>query len=404
MKHRLAPALIALLTVPALGQTRVSQLPAQSPTPPTARPDRTLLVDASGLGDFDDLPAAVAAAQSGALLQVAPGSYSGATVTGKSLRIEATFAGTARLTSLLEIVGIPAQHEVTLGGLFFEEGFLVDGCVGEVSLASCTAINDGVVVPPPPGVHFSQYPDCGIGLSRHVIQGSAAVSLVDCSLAGRDGEFYPFCDGSPGEHGLIVDDSRVAVYGGTYVGGHGSDAVGCHGAFAGAGGDGILARFAGSRVHHCNVSGAGGTGGIDMESGFHNGCPGLLFRDFGTEGFFECAPDHVTLEIESLVMPGALPTYTITGPPGANIFLMAAPRRNWREFAASEGILHLGAGLMSVPLGQMPASGTLSRPFPAPRPAWRLAYASIELQVYARVAGQDRYSEPRTLQTVHPGQ
>ncbi len=82
---------------------------------------------------------------------------------------------------------------------------------------------------------------------------------------------------------------------------------------------------------------------------------------------------------------------------------LVALDRGWREFVASEGLLHVGAGFATFPLGVIPATGSLTRPILTPLSAWARAYAGVELQVVARVAGQDRYSEPRTLQSVFPG-
>ncbi|MFT5731896.1 MAG: hypothetical protein ACJAZN_002766 [Planctomycetota bacterium] len=82
-------------------------------------------------------------------------------------------------------------------------------------------LHNSVLIGPPPNVGFTSYPNCGIGLSRHEIRSSQAVSFVDCMLWGRDGLQPGFCDGVPGEHALVVEDSRVTLYGSDLHGGDG---------------------------------------------------------------------------------------------------------------------------------------------------------------------------------------
>jgi hypothetical protein len=393
----------AALCLPAArAQVTVTPIAGQSPAAARPMPGQVLVVDAAGQGDFTDLPEAVAAAPSRALLLVKPGMYQGTTISGQGLRVEGEVPGSVLVTSALLVTGISADQEVSLGGLVLEAGFEVSSCSGQVSMTGCTAPHNGGLVPPPPGLPFTSYPQCGIGQGRNRIVASAAVSLVECTFEGRNGMPIP-CDGSPGEHALVVEHSRVAIYGGSFVGGDGADAYGCHGAYAGAGGNGIHARGAATRIRVCDASLVGGTGGRDFEMNVQNGCPGQPYSAIGNVIVEFCSPDHVTLDIEPLVQVGSLRSYTITGPPGASVFLMVAPTRGWREFSASEGVLHMGAGFATFSLGTLPASGMLSRPFPTPMPAWVRGYASVELQAYARIAGQDRYSEPRSLQAVFPG-
>ena len=391
------------LCSPASGaQITANPIAGQAPAGARLTPGVVLVVDAAGQGDFTDLPQAIAAAPDRALLLVKPGAYQGATLAGKGLRIESEVPGSVFVTSALRITGLPADKEVSLGGLVFDAAFEIHSCAGEVSVTGCAAPHNGGLVPPPPGLHFSEYPNCGVGGARNQIVASAAVSLVECTFEGRNGLPIP-CDGSPGEHGLLVEDSRVAIYGGSFVGGSGADAYGCHGAYAGAGGSGFKAVGVGTRVRVCDASLTGGLGGRDFALFFFNGCPGQPYRPESGAVVELCSPDHVALDIDPLVQVGSLPTYTITGPPGASVFLLVAPTRGWREFTASEGVLHMGLGFATFPLGTMPASGTLSRPFPTPMPSWVRAFASVELQAYAQVAGQDRYSEPRALQALFPG-
>ncbi len=398
----LAHLLVTVASTGALlAQSGMVQLPGQGRSAPEARPDHAFVVDALGQGDFLDLPAAVASAPEGALLLVRAGDYSGVTISGKSLRVQCEAPGAARVHGALLVADVGATQDVLLFGLELRAGLEVSRCAGEVSLTACSSPTNAGPVPPPPWLNFWQYPLCGLGDVQHRVIDSAAVSLVDCAFHGRDGASTA-CDGSPGEHALSVTDSRVAVYGGVLAGGDGADGPGCHGGYAGSGGDGLQAHGATTRVHVCDAVLVGGEGGVYLNSFGLDGCDGIEARALGGAAVDHCPPAAVGLEIAALARTGDRPAYTITAPPGSDLFLLIAPARDWREFAAAEGVLHVSPGFTIVPLGTMPASGSFTRPFPAPGPEWGRAFANAELQVVARVSGQDRYSEPRSLNVVHP--
>ncbi|MEM8713031.1 MAG: hypothetical protein AAGG01_18930, partial [Planctomycetota bacterium] len=238
--------------LPQISGTSSAQAGAQADRGPRVRRDTAYLVASGGVGDFTTLTEAVASVPAGALLVVLPGSYEGPTISAKGLRIKSRIPGAARITSTMTVEAIGARQEVYLGGLLFEEGFTVDGCAGEVNLTGCRAIDDDEWAIWPPGLNFYNFPDCGVGTSRHKIVNSDAVTLVECTLEGRDG-YQGSCDGYPGEHGLVVENSRVAVYGGSLLGGRGGDGFWCHGTYAGSGGDGLSATGAGTRVYTSGV-------------------------------------------------------------------------------------------------------------------------------------------------------
>lgn len=393
-----------ILTGPSTAQNLIQSAGANAPFGSPARAEKVLVVDPAGGGQFTDLPAAIDAAREGALLLLKPGSYGAASITGKGLRLQAQTPGTVIFTGLLEVSSIGRRQEVHLDGLFFVEGFELRDCAGPIGLNACMAIDDGITGLA--GAHVEYWTDvirCGVGGSRHRIENCQSVALVDCYLEGRSQYTIPGCDGSPGEHGLSVIESRAAIYGGHFAGGNGSDGPGCHGGYGGAGGDGINARGATTRVIVAGATGHGGTGGIDLDFFFYNGCDGIEMRAQEAAEIEHSGLGHVTLDIDSLAVGGSLPSYTITGPAGADVFLMISPNRGWREFAALEGVLHMGPGTVTVPLGTLGTSGAMTRPFPAQLPRSRVQYLLSELQVYARVSGQDRYSEPRSVVSVRPG-
>ncbi len=75
----------------------------------------TLVVDASGGGDFPDLPPAIAAAAPGDTIVVRDGVYSAFTV-GKPLVLVAE-AGQTPAAAAAVVTGIPPAGEVSIGGL-----------------------------------------------------------------------------------------------------------------------------------------------------------------------------------------------------------------------------------------------------------------------------------------------
>ena len=383
--------MIALLALASL-----APLLPQFDAPATRRSDVVFVVDAGGQGDFTSLADAVDAAPDGALLLVTPGQYAGATISSKSLRIHGEPARGAQITSPLVVESIGPAQEVHVSGLAFLSGFQFRDSAGELDLSACTALDDGTVAPGDP--NSQPFGNCGAGLSRQLIENCDAVTVLDCEFEGREG--LGSCDGSPGEHGLLVRSSRVTVYGGRLAGGRGGTGVCGHHSYPGAGGDGVVARGGDSLVYLCNVAAQGSPGGVDPNGVISDGCDGEGSRTFGGAVISTCASDSLSIELPPLVLVGTTPSYTISGPAGASVYLLIARKRAWREFPATAGLLHLGGAFQTVYLGLMPASGEITRPFPAPRPAWQGGYARLEIQAYALVGGADRYSEPRTLRVI----
>ncbi|MEM8712545.1 MAG: hypothetical protein AAGG01_16445 [Planctomycetota bacterium] len=408
-RSRTLPALAAAISLAlsasslSLAQLTTNQAGNAAPSSSHLRPDSAFTVDPSGSGDFASLQEAVNSVPSGALVLLVPGTFAGADIHGMSLRVESVVPGSSELTGPLTVTGVGLADEVSLGGLLFTEGFRVENCAGDVTLTGCLAINDGAPALYPPGLNGGFPGHCGSGTSRHRIINSEAVTLVGCSLAGRKGAEWG-CDGTPGEHALMVEGSRVAIYGGTFDGGNGGNGYDCHGVWGGSGGDALWVDGAKSRVFHRSTVLNGGTGGLNISTGAVDGCNGDPVRTYAGATVDEDVIASLTFDIDALTRPDQIASYTLTAPPGAEIYLMLAPRRSWREFVTEQGLLHLDSSLQLVPLGVMGSSGTLTRPFPTPSPAWRSGFASVEVQAYARVAGEDRYSEPRTLQATYVGQ
>lgn len=397
-------ATFALAAFPGLGQAQ-SSVPTTSkagPEPPAAIEGRVLVVDVSGVGDFVSLADAVAAAPERALILVKTGVYPDPVVSsGKGITIQADAGATVEIGGAFLVEDVGPQSELTLSGLTFGAGFTVQDCRGSVRIHDCDVPHvDELAYYTGPWQSYTDLGSCGFGDSRQRILRSRDVSLVGCSFEGREGADFAVIDGSPGEHGLLVRRSKVALYHCQLIGGKGglNLFLDHNVTFLGAGGDGLRVRGPGSQVTSCGLTGHGG----DIASAMYPPvpCGGELVRVDAGSAIEACPVDDLFFSVPPIARAGQNPLYTISAPPGSPVFLMAAPSRDRRVFGAAAGILHLGSGLRLFPLGTMPASGVLSRPLPTPAPFQALGHIRVELQAYARVAGSDRYSEPQTVVTV----
>ena len=215
----------------ALTLLALSPLAPSSPPPPPA----TWIVDASGGGQFVDIPPAIVAAADGDLILVLPGFYSSFTV-DKALTV-------------IGEPGVRAQHAV------------IQSAPGPVALAdldlwtlqvlACdeAVVLDGLEVAGPGG--FIQK---FVGQFPMNVEDSADVRLIDSTVAGLDS-----VSPSDGDWGLRVSGSRVEVVGSTLSGGNGSNSD-CVNSEAGDGGTGLYVR-ADSFVHTAATQASGGDGG-----------------------------------------------------------------------------------------------------------------------------------------------
>lgn len=401
---------LLLLGVPSLAFAQtVRQLPPAADAPPAVPAnDAVLVVDATGAGDFLEVSDAIAAALPRTLVLVRAGTYTApVAIRGVGLTLQADAGAAVTLTEGLVVEDVAAGHGVVVAGMTLAGGFTIDGCEGTVRLDRCTTPPSGPIAPPPPGTTYWNWPNCGFGLSYQCVRDSEAVTIVDCEFHGADGVSM-FPDGAPGHHGLQVELSTVALYHTILRGGEGYPATstGHYPVASGAGGDGLRVRGADSVVRHCGLDAVGGLGGTHTGTGTFAvtfGCDGIAIRSHSLSTVDACVTDDLLFDVDPIVRDGELSWYTIEAPPQAPVYLMLAARSDWRTFAPASGILHLGSRAKVVPLGVMPASGTLHRPLPTAGPASILGHVRVELQVYARVQGIDRYSEPRTIVVVDPG-
>lgn len=184
-----------------------------------------LHVDASGAGDFLDLPEAVAAASDGDILLLAPGSYSGATLDDLGVALVGDGDG-VELHGRLVIRDLAAGKRVALSALRIEppvdpDEFVTSppslhvlDCDGAVRIERCTIL--GASHAPDSGgcMGFGGWPSGAVGLW---VESSADVVLEGCAVEGgrgvEDGGLGGCLDhGSWGGTAVYVHDSRVDLH------------------------------------------------------------------------------------------------------------------------------------------------------------------------------------------------
>lgn len=222
--------------------------------------------DDGGSGvDFDDLPAAVAAAADGDALLVRPGTYAHFTLSGKGLRI----IGQGRVLvvesgTTTQIAGVPAGSELLLQGLEFpgpqqcaETRLSISGAQTRVTLIDVTAVG-----------HIN---NCN-AFSSALRVSASEVLLVRATLTGGGG-FSPLpSSGGPGGSALhATDGARVFVVESALLGGAGTPGH----SSAGDGGPGLHAE-AESRVWLGDSTSAGGYGSAALSGDTGLGGAGVL--------------------------------------------------------------------------------------------------------------------------------
>ena len=191
--------------------------------------------------------------------------------------------------------------------------------------------------------------DGGPGLSV----GDSTVALYECE--SRGGTVHT--GNTPGSPGLHIDASVVTLYASTVIGGTGDSAV--FGGGGGDGGPGILLS---------------GGGVIDMVgSSICGGYPGADNRSMGPDfRVIDGTLNQYTSVPRILITPSPLrsedtTTVTLTGVPGDTAFVLVASGPGaFSTFKQNVGPIVLPPGSSLVRLGQIPASGSLTRTVTAP--------------------------------------
>lgn len=225
--------------------------------------------------DFQQIDAAVAAAQDGDVIRVWPGSdYDRFTIDGKSLTITAhQGVRSVRVDGTVTVRNLAAGQVVHLDAI---DAQAEDGKPSSDQFALVIADNDGRVVVGRAAYHGHDATSgigAPVGYEAVLVKDSADVVLRECSAFG--GEGMPFFDYSYGGSALLVNTSHVRLLLGTYEGGDGGDAEAPSDDDGGDGGYGISAND--STIHLDAVTLIGGDGGV---GGGEDG----PFGDFGEHG------------------------------------------------------------------------------------------------------------------------
>ena len=177
----------------------------------------TWIVDATGNGNFRDLPPAVAAAQPGDILVVRAGSYSAFTV-NRGIRIVGEPGAMVTSTTMATIARVPAGETCLVRGLaqtpFSDSSFSVQDCLGHVHLEGMQLRGIDVLRSRQVTLH-------GMTLNGapalRVEDGTALA--VQCRLTAAVSLLAP-------NHALVVERSAVTFAHGTATGGMNYSGVG----------------------------------------------------------------------------------------------------------------------------------------------------------------------------------
>lgn len=370
---------------------------------------------------YPTIQGAVDSAPEGALILVGTGTFNGFVVDGKSLAIASIAPpfGTS-IQGSVTIRNLGASQRVLLDNfaisalLSTEFALEVESCAGDVRLqrdyffgkASDTAGGDGG-----PGVN---------------VFASSRVTFVDDSVLGGSASAHCGQTGGHGGDGIVVAQSRVAIYHSTIQGGRGGD-----GANGGDGGDALEATASVLIGCHANLKGANGGDGCGASPRFggdggngvtaHAGCD-LRFEDYtpsfggggagwpaGNEGSIgvDCTGPYSyqptisrtsTVLGRCIVLEGESFTAAFTGISGEDVYVGASETPAFLVPATGVMLRHLPiwTKLPSTPTFQLDSSAWehLPVPFVAPGKKSRV----YQLQTYGTAFGASSpWGEPMQL-------
>lgn len=371
------------------------------------------VVDASGAGDFLDLPDAVAAASAGDLVLVrsAGTAYSGFELDGKGLTIVGQGSTQPAVVGRVRVQGLASGQAAVLRNLSLSR-MATDGgvlelldCAGGVWVEDCAVTALGVPVagypPPDHGLDGIVAEDCdSVVLVRVAVDGTASpvedpaprrgvfatrcnLSLWDSVVTGPDGHDaagVPDCeDGFPyesnpqqGGTAVSLDDSfaflsRCLLQGGN--GGRGSCCSGCgsgplccwHGARDG----GIGLEVWNSQASYVDTSLLGGAAGSASFCAFST-ClaaqPGHPL--VGTAQAI--AGTSRSLIVSSPALLGGSYTLQVNGQPGELVYAAYSSTASAVWWENLDGVQLTGLPVSLSAVGVVPITGRLSRSIPLP--------------------------------------
>ena len=206
---------------------------------------QTFIVDDDGGPgvSFTDLPLAVASVPAGSVLRVRQGSYSGFSLTSKSLSIIGDHPALVRIVTPVTI------GQTMTGGPFLLKDVTITGGMLTVEAMAISVILDHVLVYNlfPIGNLLLAVRNCpNVVMSRCEVTGievaNSQVSMTDCFSGGQDG-YQSIGGGTQGSVAGQVSSSRLLLHRTIFVGGQGGGATCCGlpaGGPGGTGGTGMI--------------------------------------------------------------------------------------------------------------------------------------------------------------------
>jgi hypothetical protein len=383
-------------------------------------------VDAAGGGDFVDLQPAVDAAQDGDVILVHPGAYSGFVVDGLGLWIVGLGPERATVTGTVELRNVPAGSKLVLAGLEGvaappassydppEPGLWVHDNAGHVRIqdaaftgspgvpgfegpgaaggagAECSAslslVLDGVSLTGGNGAVFDDGFATlgGRGGDGAVIGGSLAAAYGSTFLGGRGASVDFFGPAGNGGHGCVVPSFGLYASGSSFTGGRGGNNDDFLPGDAGHGGHGLVVSSSAQAQLLANAF-AGGAGGVSFAgSGGASGQPtsggGIFHQMSGAARLVtgaRLAPDGGTVELE------------LRGAEGDQVWLAGGRGTNFQFAVQKKGVwlVPRPPALPLLPVGTIPAGGTLGVQVPAVDLGPGFLSAGWLMQAFVRTAG-----------------
>jgi hypothetical protein len=250
----------------------------------TVRASGTRIITQPGGPTFPDIQSAVNASHDGDIVLVASGSYAGFTIDGKGVWVVALPSASVTVYGQVQVLNIAATESVVLSGLGSTGSrFLLRNSAGDIRLQSCEFVSiDGA-----PIVDFPCYQTPPTELPASTIDACERVSLYQCDLRGANGDScgMSVCRGGEGQTALAVQQSDVALYECSLVGGKGGTTINC--AHVARGGDAcrVVGRVFASG---CTFQGGAGGDGGNPATSAGPGANGIVVAPASTVRLVEC--------------------------------------------------------------------------------------------------------------------
>jgi hypothetical protein len=323
-----------------------------------------LVVDGTGEGDFTTLQAAVDAAQDGDTILVRPlfGSdsigYAGFEVVDRDLRIIGE-AGATVYVDWIEVRDLAPTRGVSIAHLIvgrdYDDGEVrLKSCEGPVRLADVRAWQARLTVNSCDDVvasqcFFYEYNSPGIGM---VVEDSR-IALYGTKISGG---LSNFCDGAPG---VVAKSSWIWASGSALAGGSGS--VECSGCCGDGGVGARLEQGTELFLEETTLSGGGsGVGSLFTYPVCGDPAPPYILK--GGSTIRELQTSAIVLDIDTSLQEERAFTIKVGGWRGDQVFLHRSLSTVFDVLPDAKGIVHvpdvlLGNGLL---LGTIPADGVLT--------------------------------------------